>query len=34
MLSLDTLELEDPSRKEFMDVKKRIREIHDKNADG
>ena len=31
---LDTLELEDPSRKEFMDVKKRIREIHDKNADG
>ena len=31
---LDTLELEDPSRKEFMEVKKRIREIHDKNADG
>jgi len=31
---LDTLELEDPSRKEFMDVKKRIRELHDKNADG
>ncbi len=30
---LDTLELEDPSRKEFMDVKKRIREIHDKNGD-
>jgi hypothetical protein len=30
---LDTLELEDPSRKDFMDVKKRIREIHDKNGD-
>ena len=30
---LDTLELEDPSRKDFMDVKKRIRELHDKNGD-
>ena len=30
---LEVLELEDPNRKEFMDIKNRIREIHDKNGD-